>query len=675
MISKSGFVALLCVLIVFAVPFEALGQCGVYLRHTRTQQIPYSKLYLDNSADMNNDGNTDLLASQDISGTDSSRERILVIPGNGDGSFATPIAIDPPANFASKYAVAKINSDALLDIVAFADYSTDPVTMLVYINNGDGTFTARPPVSAAGMGRPIDFADLNADGKTDYIGAMWNGGQMRYSLGNGDGTFGTPVAINVSGSGYGGDFNGDGKRDFASNGTLYTNNGDLTFTPTSFSAVLTFNEVIWAVDDYNLDGKSDLLVAGLSATPRFAILTSTGTGFTRSDYVITTDTGTSVEGNSISGKFAGNSAPDIVFTYRYQDKKVVYVNDGAGNFTRQDMSGRLNQYNFLRSVLADFDNDGKTDVVQANSGITNSRPLLRDISSATFLKNVCDRPGQPRIVDVDGTGMTHLSYWNPTTGDWFISPTTVGGSGLTNPVNWGRGSLGDIPTPGDYDGDGITDRAVYRESTGYWYIRRSSDLAWFVMKFGLPGDKPVASDFDGDSITDIAVWRPSDGNWYFWYMGTQQFSAVHFGSDGDKPVPADFDGDLKSDMAVYRPSTGVWYVYRSSDSGFIIMQWGLDTDRPIPADFDGDGKADISVHRESDTVAYIFRSSSGQASYFQFGSPGDLLQIGDFDGDFIADLAMFRPSTQTWWTSASPVSIGTYGAPGVIPVSSILRIE
>ncbi len=652
----------------------ASGQCGVYLRPINTQQIPYSRIYLDRSADVNNDGKTDLFFSQDVSGTDSTRERILISPGNGDGTFGTPIAIDAPATFSDNYAIARINADTLPDIVAFSYYSTDPTSMLIYLNNGDGTFTALPAVSASGRGRPIDFADLNGDGKTDYVGAMWNGGQIRYSLGNGDGTFATPVAINSGGTGYGGDYNGDGKRDYVSSDrNIYLNNGDMTFTPIDFSSMFSFNEVVGSVDDLNADGKSDLLIVSLSSTPNFAIFTSTGSGFIRSDYVITADT--SVQGNVSIGNFGGNSAPDIVFTYRYQDKKVVYINDGAGNLTRQDLAHRFTRYTGLRSLQADLDGDGKVDLVQANSGITNSRPLLNDMSSITVLKNVCTKPGQPRIVDVDGTGISHLSYWNPATGDSYIIST----NNPTNQpafVNWGLGSFGDIPIPGDFDGDGITDRAVFRNSTGYWYIRRSSDLVWFVFKFGLPGDKPIAADFDGDTISDIAVFRPSEGNWYLWHMGTQQFSAMHWGADGDKPVPADFDGDQKADVAVYRPSTGVWYVYKSSDANSIIAPWGISTDTPIPADYDGDGRADITVHRGSNGFAYILRSSSGAASYYQFGSPGDMVQVGDFDGDFVADLAMFRPSNNSWWLTVYPFqSVGTYGAAGAVPTSSILRVE
>jgi len=370
---------------------QANAQCGVYLRRVSTQQVPFSKVYLDKAVDINNDGKMDLMATQDISGTDSTRERILIMPGNGNGTFGTPIAIDAPVNFSDNFAVAKVNGDALPDIVAFSYYTTDPTSMLVYINNGNGTFTALPAASASGRGRPTDFADINGDGKADYIGAMWNGGQIRYSLGNGDGTFGSPVAVNNGGSGSGGDFNGDGKRDYATYNTILINNGDLTFTSIDYSAMLTFNEVIGGVQDFNGDGKSDLLIVSLGATPSFAIFTSTGSGFTRTNYVVTAETG--VQGISSVGNFSGNSAPDIVFTYRYQDKKVVYENDGAGNFTRSDLNGRFFQYNGMRSAQADFDGDGKVDYVLGNSAITNSRPMLSDMTSVTFLKNVCSKPG------------------------------------------------------------------------------------------------------------------------------------------------------------------------------------------------------------------------------------------------------------------------------------------
>lgn len=653
---------------------NAFPQCGVYLRRAKTWSYSDTKIYLDYARDMTGDGLPDLLISQEGPGGLWTRTKYVILQNLGNGNFgSTPWATiqAPSGTLNFKYYIANINGDNRPDIMAMMDNTSLPTSFMAFINNGNGTFSAGPYVGAIGYSTRI--ADLNGDGFDDYIG--YSGSDLRYCLGNGSGGFASPVNFSTEGL-EPGDFNGDGKVDFVDGRHLHLNNGDLTFGSIDIQSIIN-NQSISNFADYNSDGKLDML--GSTSANTFTIFYSTGTSFTRTDIPVTGDS--SWNGFPYLGNWGGSSAPDIAFQSTTLNKYAIFVNDGTGNFTRSDYPGRIDgqgsplDYRFVR---ADFDNDGKLDLIQATSDGPNSRLMFRDITSFTFLKQGCDRPGQPRIVDFDRSNTTDWSFWEPSNGNWSsrTRPLQQGPGVINETINWGLGSLGDIPAPGDFDGDGITDRAVFRNNDGYWYIRRSSDAQWFVMRFGLPGDKPVVGDYDGDTISDIAVWRPSDGNWYIWYMGTQSFYAQHFGADGDKPAQADFDGDLKTDLAVYRPSTGVWYYYKSTDGNWVAYAWGISSDRPIPADYDGDGKADIAVHRASDNVAYIVRSSTGNPSYYQFGIAGDIIQIGDYDGDYVADIGMYRPSNMTWWITAFPFAAAqTYGVSGGIPTSSVIKVE
>jgi FG-GAP-like repeat len=656
--------------------FNNYGQCGVYQKPVSTQAFPQTRLYLDRSADMTGDGIPDLLFSGlAVSGpgtTASSRSRIVIVPNNGNGTFGTPTVIDPPpqAYFTDFNLAADVNNDSRPDLITYLDSNPSGTALIVYLQNANGTFTQQISLPSE-MGRPVGFFDANNDGFRDYLGFGFSSGRSFLSFGHGNGTFDAPVELTP----FGGilrraDFNGDGKIDFINSRFILINQGNGTFAQNALE--LESGEVFNTVADFNGDGKTDLLISSLLSSPaKFWILTSKGATFVRTEYLVSNAPNSN--SSPYIGNYIGNAAPDILFMDMAARKTVVFTNDGAGNFTTQDLNYLFYLPNFNRGVLDDFDNDGKIDMVQAASYLDNPTLMLRDFTSVTFIKTVCDRVGQPSIVDFDGMGRTDYSYWDPGTGAWSYRTNRVNSAEETATVNWGLGSLGDIPTPGDFDGDGITDKAVFRNSTGDWHILKSSDQNWISMHFGLPGDKPVAADYDGDGISDIAVWRPSDGNWYIWYMGTQQFSAVHWGMDGDQPVRADFDGDRKTDVAVFRPSTGDWYYLKSTDGNFVGLHWGQNADKPFPADYDGDGRADVAVYRDPDHTLYILRSFNSAFAAVTSGVSGDVVQIGDYDGDYVADLGLYRPASRLWLTSGSGSVV--FGGTGVTPTSSILGIE
>jgi len=181
--------------------------------------------------------------------------------------------------------------------------------------------------------------------------------------------------------------------------------------------------------------------------------------------------------------------------------------------------------------------------------------------------------------DFDGDGKSDLSVFRPSSGQWFIIPSSNPGTSIVR--SWGLN--GDIPVPGDYDGDGITDMAVWRPSSGQWFIIPSSNPGTpIVQSWGLNGDIPVPGDYDGDGITDVAVWRPSSGQWFIIPSSNPGTPIVQsWGLNGDIPVPSDYDGDGITDMAVWRPSGGAWYVIPSSAPGTpTVTQWGLNGDIP-----------------------------------------------------------------------------------------------
>jgi len=175
------------------------------------------------SADFNGDGKQDLL----IVGTDNS---LSVSLSNGDGTFKAPVALAMPSLDCelSYAATGDLNGDGNADIVltysgdsACGGTGSEPSGYFVALGNGDGTFVT-PVFTASGNELySATLADMNLDGNLDLIlidDPFDGSGNFAVNLlpGNGDGTFSTGTAIladSVVSQVIAGDYNQDGKPD------------------------------------------------------------------------------------------------------------------------------------------------------------------------------------------------------------------------------------------------------------------------------------------------------------------------------------------------------------------------------------------------------------------------------------------------------------------------------
>jgi hypothetical protein len=142
------------------------------------------------------------------------------------------------------------------------------------------------------------------------------------------------------------------------------------------------------------------------------------------------------------------------------------------------------------------------------------------------------------------------------------------------------------PITGDFDGDGITDVSIYRPSAGQWHIRYSSTSTGVAYNLGGFGfDYPRAADFDGDGKTDLALWRPFDGVWYIFYAssGYTSTSPVAFGMVGDLPMSNTLP-DTPCQMTVSATRLSTWPSSKTGTFGITTAPagcvWSVTSDSP-----------------------------------------------------------------------------------------------
>jgi hypothetical protein len=329
------------------------------------------------AADLNGDGKADLVVTQPSSNS------VAVLVGNGDGTFQPAAQYGVPASstyvvIADFNGDGKFDLAVAADPGCTFFSCSMPGVVSVLLGLGDGTFVGGTDHSIPSTDvRSVVAADFNGDGKPD-LAALGLQSPLGILLGNGDGTFQPAVVTNsltqfTNIAAAAGDFNGDGKADLVlipsncmtsptclpGSALVLIGNGDGTFqSPVAYMVGLQPRNV--AVGDFNSDGKSDIAVSNTeSGTVSILINNGDGTFQSHVDYAVGTNAG-----SIATGSFRGNGTVDLAVVTAQGVS--ILLDNGHGIFT-SGTSLTTPPQTIVSStpqaiVAGDFNEDGKLDL-------------------------------------------------------------------------------------------------------------------------------------------------------------------------------------------------------------------------------------------------------------------------------------------------------------------------
>jgi len=389
----------LALLLMLAVTSPTQAQTSMMIK---TSPSPVGDAGSINRGDFNNDGILDVV----VNGGGS----ILVYPGNGDGTFGSPIATQNSQQTVD-LAVGDFNNDGNLDL---ALTNINSPTVQIFFGNGDGTFTAGPIITFRDVPRSITASDFNNDGNVDLavgVGNTTNEVDILQGDGSGNFTLATTIPLFATSDVTTvfhvrvGDFNRDGAADVAvlQNHalTVLFGRGDLTFDQEVLN-----NQYVETADmtvgDLNRDGFTDIMVsfqtAGCCNVPGGVdIYYGTAGEAMIFQNAIAPNSGLDTPRQLIAADVDGDGVDDIValevdLTPQLNDGVYVWLGNPDGTF--QQTPSRFiytSERDRTALVAGDFNRDGKIDFFVARSSLPKVEVLLNATPRAACQPRTADQ--------------------------------------------------------------------------------------------------------------------------------------------------------------------------------------------------------------------------------------------------------------------------------------------
>ncbi|MBG1243184.1 beta strand repeat-containing protein [Nostoc sp. NZL] len=315
-------------------------------------------------------------------------------------------------------------------------------------------------------------------------------------------------------------------------------------------------------------------------------------------------------------------------------------------------------------VVGDFDEDGNTDLVTANKS-SQSVSVLLGKGDGTFkpASNFSTvgfnglSPSSVAVADFNKDGKLDLVTANNVSNN--ISVLFGNGNGsFQTAVNFPL-ELASAPTSvavGDFNGDGKSDIVTVNNASQNISVLLGNGTGSFATanNFKVPS-RPTSvtvGDFNGDGKSDLAVTSSYFNNVSVLLgKGDGTFnSATQFavGTNPNFVVVGDFNKDNKLDLAVANyDSNNISILLGNGTGGFGIatnFDIGLNPASLTVIDFDNDGNSDLAVaNAGSNTVSVLLGDGNGNfgtATNFYVGAKPLSVTVGDFNNDGKSDLAV-----------------------------------
>ncbi len=280
-----------------------------------------------------------------------------------------------------------------------------------------------------------------------------------------------------------------------------------------------------AKGDVNNDGKEDLYLGGGIGQPGQLFIQGSKSFQKKNVAALTADAGfedmeavffdaDSDGDNDLYVVSGGNEFP--VYSKLYMDR--LYLNDGAGNFTRSTDAAISNQFQSGKTVTAiDFDNDGDQDLVVGNRIIPQNYPRA---ATSTIYRN--DAGSFTIVTDQVAPELSNLGIVNKVIASDFNND---GWQDLVAVSEWGHVAMLQNNN-GTFED--VSDKSKLTEDKGWWFSVAETDVnndglkdyvvgnVGLNIKFKASHEKPFkvfANDFDGNGTLDIVLSQQYNGNY------------------------------------------------------------------------------------------------------------------------------------------------------------------